>query len=242
MQQIKISVVIPAFNEEQLIATCIEAVKNQTFPREQYEILVIDNNSTDKTAEIAGKLGVTVIPYKENQGFAVTKQFGTSKAKGDIIAYTDADSIPDKQWLTTIERLMQNKKLVYVGGTILSTGNMLINSLFILYDFFARANQIFGISLIWSPNMAVRRDAFVQVGGFNTALKTCEDWEFTLRIQKKFGIRSALYTSALQVKTSPRKQKNLSAIIPYFFIGIVNYISIFILRQSKTFGSPVDVR
>lgn len=238
----KISVVIPAFNEEQLIAKCIEAVKNQTFPKKEYEILVIDNNSTDKTAQIAKNLGATVIPYNQKQGFSVTKQFGAEQAKGEIIAYTDADTIPNKYWLETIEKLMQNKNLVYVGGTILATGSALINLGFIIYDFFARINQLFGISLIWSPNMAVRKDAFMQVGGFNTALKTSEDWELTLRIQKKFGIRSTLYTNALQAKTSPRKQKNLSALILYSLVGIINYVSIFILRKAKTFGNPVTVR
>lgn len=238
----KISVVIPAFNEEQLIGKCIEAVKNQTFPKEEYEILVIDNNSTDKTAEIAKKLGVTVIPYSQKQGFSATKQFGTKMAKGEIIAYTDADSIPDTNWLETIEELMRNKNLVCVGGTVLPTEDTLVNFPFVIYDLFFRINQLFGISFIWSPNMAVRKDAFTQIGGFNTALKTSDDWEFIARIQKKFGIRSTLYTNILHVKTSPRKQKKLSAIIPYGFIGIVNYMSIFILRKSKTYGNSIDIR
>lgn len=242
MQAKKISVVIPAFNEEQLIGKCIEAVKNQTLGKEEYEILVVDNNSTDKTAEIAKKLGATVISYSQKQGFSATKQFGTQKAKGEIIAYTDADSIPDTHWLEAIKKLMQNKNLVCVGGTILSTEGTLVNFLFIIYDFIARVNQLFDISLIWSPNMAVRKDAFMQIGGFNTTLKTSDDWEFIARIQKKFGIHATLYTSALCVKTSPRRQKKFSAIIPYIFIGIANYISIFILRKSKTYGSPITIR
>lgn len=239
----KISVVIPAFNEEKLIAKCITAVKNQTFPKEEYEILVIDNNSTDKTAEIAKKLGAIVIPYSQKQGFSVTKQFGTQKAKGEIIAYTDADSIPDKHWLENIDKLMLNKKLMCIGGTVLSAeDNPLMNFPLVSYDFFARVNQLFGISLIWSPNMAVRKDAFMQIGGFNTKLKTSDDWEFTLRIQKKFGIHATLYTKTLRAKTSPRKQKKLSTMIPYSLIGIANYVNIFILQKSKTFGNSIDIR
>ncbi len=238
----KISVVIAAFNEERLIGKCIEAVKNQTLSKEEYEILVVDNNSTDKTAEIAKKLGATVISYSQKQGFSAAKQFGTQKAKGEIIAYTDADSIPDTHWLEAIRKLMQNKNLVCVGGTVLSTESTLINFLFIIYDLIARVNQLFGIPLIWAPNMAVRKDAFMKAGGFNTALKTSEDWEFAARIQKKFGTRSVLYTNVLSVKTSPRRQKSLSAIIPYVFIGIINYLSIFILRRSKTYGSFITIR
>ena len=242
MQAIKISVVIPAFNEERLIGRCVQAVKNQTLSKAKYEILVIDNNSADKTAEIAKKLGATVIPYVEKQGFSVAKQFGTNLAKGEIVAYTDADSIPDTHWLETIEKLMQDRNLVCVGGTILSTENALVNFSLIIYDFIARINQLFGISLIWSPNMAVRKDAFIQIGGFNTAIKTSDDWDFVARIQKKFGIGSTLYTNALHVRTSPRKQEKMSAIIPYSLIGVFNYVSIFILRKSKTFGNPIDIR
>jgi glycosyltransferase involved in cell wall biosynthesis len=238
----KISVVIAAYNEEKLIAKCIEAVKNQTYPKKDYEILVIDNNSTDKTAQIAKKLGAKVIPYKKEQGFSVTKQFGAKQAKGKIIAITDADSIPDKHWLEKIEKVMQNKDLVCVGGPVLSTEDTLVSIPFVIYDSIFRINQLFGISLIWGPNMAVRRDAFMQVGGINTKLKTSDDWELILRLQKKFGIRSTLYTKTLHVKTSPQKQKTLRAIIPYSLYGVVNYVSIFILRKSRTYGNPITIR
>jgi hypothetical protein len=90
--------------------------------------------------------------------------------------------------------------------------------------------------------MAVRKSAFLQVGGWDTRVKTSDDWVFTLRIQNKFGRGSTLYTNALQVKTSPRKQNDLGAMISYIFVGVINYVSIFILRKPKTFGSPVDVR
>lgn len=238
----KISVVIPALNEERVIGKCIKAVKNQTLPKEEYEIIVVDNNSKDKTAEIARNLGATVVSYTQKQGFSAAKQFGTKKAKGEIIAYTDADSIPDKHWLERIKKLMQNKNLVCVGGTILSSEDTMTNFSFIIYDLIARAHQLVDIPLIWSPNMAVRKDAFMKAGGFNTALKTSDDWEFIARIKKKFGNNATLYTKALRVKTSPRRQKKFSAIIPYIFIGIANYISIFILRKSKTYGSPITIR
>ncbi len=130
-----------------------------------------------------------------------------------------------------------------IGGTVVSAeDNSLANFSFFLYDFIIRVNQLFGISLIWGPNMAIRRDAFMQVGGIDTTLKTSDDWELILRLQKKFGINSTLYTKTLHVKTSPRKQKKLSSIIPYSFIGVVNYVSIFILRKSKTFGNLINIR
>jgi glycosyltransferase involved in cell wall biosynthesis len=242
MHAIKISVVIAAYNEEERIGRCLEAVNNQTFSKEKYEVLVIDNNSTDRTSEIAKKLGTTVIFYNEKQGAVVAKEFGAEKAKGEIVAITDADSVPHKDWLENIDRIMQNKKIQCIGGTVFSIEGELVKLAFIFYDFFARLNQVFGISLIWGPNMAVRKSAFTEVGGFDTKLRTSDDWEFVLRIQKKFGVHSTLYSSDLQAKTSPRKHKQLSAMIPYVVIGIMNYVSVFILRRSKTFGKLKNVR
>ena len=154
-----LSVVIPAYNEEKLLGRCLQAVSNQTFPREKYEILVIDNNSSDKTAEIAKNAGATVMHYKEKQGFSVAKQYGAAQAKADIIAFTDADSVPDKNWLGTAYQLMQNPKFVCIGGTIVSTDKK-VNFLFVFYDLVAQINQLFGIPLIWSPNMIVRKKSF----------------------------------------------------------------------------------
>jgi glycosyltransferase involved in cell wall biosynthesis len=238
-----ISVVIPAYNEEKLIAQCVAAVKNQTFPQENYEIIVVNNNSTDKTEEIAKAAGARVVFYDEKQGFSVAKQYGISQAEADIIVTTDADSIPDKSWLETIYQIMQNKKYACIGGSIAPIkSNFVIQFLFSFYDFLALINQIFGISLIWSPNMAFRKEAFNAIGGYNIHLKTSDDWDFIVRIQKKFGVRSTLYTNKLHVKTSSRKQENFRLLIAYIVMGIFNYISLFWFRSSVTFGTPSDVR
>ena len=235
----KISVVIPAYNEEKLIATCVRAVVNQSLAKDQYEVLVIDNNSSDKTAQIAKKEGATVIPYTEKQGFAEAKQFGTSQANADIIAYTDADSVPEHEWLEKLLMLMANEQYQCIGGTILSTDSKGLSGLsFVLYDYLAAWNQLFGVSLIWSPNMAVRKAAFDAIGGFNLSIKTSDDWEFILRMQKKFGRKSTLYSRHVLVKTSPRRQQSLSLMIPYTYIGIANYLTLFVLRIPKTYGAP----
>ncbi|CAN5168788.1 hypothetical protein BH11PAT1_BH11PAT1_1450 [soil metagenome] len=238
-----ISVVIPAYNEEKLITACLQAVKHQTLPRTEYEILVIDNNSTDRTAELARAAGATVISYTEKQGFACTKNFGGKHAQGEIIAFTDADSQPQKDWLETIQKLMENPQRMLLGGTILSNeNNVWIDFLFYLYDIVARVNQFLGIPLIWGPNTAMRKSAFDEIGGFNSDLKTSEDWEYTMRMQKRFGGKSCLYTPLLRVRTSPRKQENIFMLLQYSFIGVLNYCSIFLLRRSRTYGSPKHIR
>lgn len=238
-----ISVVIAAYNEEKIIKRCVDAISSQTMPREYYEILVVDNNSTDDTAEIARKAGARVITYKELQGASASKQYGSYHAAADIIAYTDADSVPGQDWLENLYTYMQHDHLMCVGGTILSLEkNPFTNFMFIFYDYFALLNQLFGISLIWGPNFAVRKEAFLGVKGFDLSLKTSDDWEFVMRIQKKYGIRSTKYTNAFSVKTSSRKQEKLSSLLPYIGIGIINYVSIFLLRKSVTFGTQTNIR
>ncbi len=227
----KLSVVIPFYNEEKLIEKCLHSILNQTIDKKDYEIILVDNNSTDRTSEIARKMGIWA------------KQFGAKRAKGEIIVVTDADAIVEKTWLENILKIFEDKKLMCIGGTVLATGNnkMSINILK-FFDFFAQICQIVGIPFIWGTNMAVRKSAFEKVGGFNTRLKTGDDWEFVLRIQKEYGIRSALYTNKLKVKASPRKQNSLKQLIPYVSIGIINFFSIFILRRSYTFGRHKAVR
>lgn len=86
----KISVIIPAFNEENFLPKCLESLKKQDF--KDFEIIVVDNNSKDKTSEISKKFGVKILKEK-NQGAAFAREAGFLKARGKIIATTDANTI-----------------------------------------------------------------------------------------------------------------------------------------------------
>ncbi len=99
----KISVIIPAYNEEKGIAKTIEKI-----PKEVFEIIVVDNNSTDKTAEVAKKLGAKVI-RETKQGYGYALQKGFKEAKGDIIVTLDADAqYPGEKILELVEYLEKN--------------------------------------------------------------------------------------------------------------------------------------
>ena len=95
-----ISVVIPAYNEEHTLPTCLQALKSQTTP--PLEIIVVDNNSTDRTAEVARSFGAKVV-HESVKGITPARQRGFQEAKGDIIARTDADTISPANWLALIE-------------------------------------------------------------------------------------------------------------------------------------------
>ena len=98
----RVSVVIPAFNEEQDIVRCLESLKVQSVP--PYEIIVADNNSTDATAAIARKYGARVVPVKD-QGISYARTGGFDAARGDIIARIDSDCAANPDW---IEHVVSN--------------------------------------------------------------------------------------------------------------------------------------
>src|SRR5437764_1091468 len=112
----KISVVIPAFNEEAYIGKCLDAIQRQTF--QDFEIIVVDNNCTDKTAEIAKKYNAQVV-QETTQGLTYAREKGFSVARSEIIARTDADSTPDPTWLQIIyDTFTNNPDVVAITGML----------------------------------------------------------------------------------------------------------------------------
>lgn len=114
-KKLKFTVVIPAYNEEKLIDECLEALANQTRPVD--EIIVVDNNSVDRTAARAKThAGVTLITEK-NQGITYARTAGFDAATGDIIGRIDVDTIVAPEWAEVIERrFLEDPELAALGG------------------------------------------------------------------------------------------------------------------------------
>jgi glycosyltransferase involved in cell wall biosynthesis len=200
------SIVIPAFNEEKFLPRCLESLKNQDF--KDFEIIVVDNNSTDKTADIAKKFGVTLL-FEKNQGPAFARQKGFLNAKGKIIATTDADTILPKNWLSRIfEEFKKDKDLVAFGGSCdFYSGpiSLKLASKFLLKPFLLFDKLISGSWSLMGCNMAIKKEAFFKVGGFNTSLKLNEDVEISHRLSK---VGKVTLDPKFKVKTSGRRYRN----------------------------------
>ena len=116
MDQPFISVVIPAYNEERNIGACLKSLKAQNYSG-QWEIIVSNNNSTDRTAEIAREEGATVI-FEPQAGVIFARQAGADKAQGEIIIQTDADTVYAAGWLNRIiETFNKHPEAVAVIGS-----------------------------------------------------------------------------------------------------------------------------
>lgn len=121
-----LSVVVPALNEERYIGQCLVSLTAQSYPRELYEIIVVDNASTDWTPEITLGFRVRVI-YEAERGIGQARHRGAQAAKGEMIAGTDADAIAPPTWLEEIARAFRSDELLgaVTGPILLHDGNRL---------------------------------------------------------------------------------------------------------------------
>lgn len=110
-----ISVVIPAHNEQIYIEQCLESLIFQDYPKDQYEIIVVDNNSKDNTQEIARKFDVQIIEQESGPVGAV-RNAGAKEAKGELLAFIDADCVAPNNWLSKGAQLLLNEFSAYGGG------------------------------------------------------------------------------------------------------------------------------
>lgn len=200
----KISVVIPAYNEEKYISKSLESLKDQTLEPGLFEVIVVDNNSIDKTAKIAQDFDVRVVGC-QTQGVSAARATGSSAAYGDIICGTDADTIVSPDWLEKIKSHFENDEtlLGLTGPTYLHGTNALVSkTAYIGYDILQRFNFLIGKPTFSGFNFAVRKDAYTHVGGFDPNLPSAEDLDLSFKLH---SLGKVGYFSDVIVHTSARR-------------------------------------
>jgi glycosyltransferase involved in cell wall biosynthesis len=208
----KISVVIPALNEEAELGECLESLAGQSF--QDFEVILVDNGSTDATARIALDFGCRVL-YEPRRGVSFARQRGFEAARAEIIASTDADTVVSSDWLRLIYRAFQEEPgLVGVYGRVLlkkgSSPSRYFNQLIPLTDPFLTSFLEVSHSLSFphfcGANFAVRKGSFEQVGGFKAKdgrfYRVSEDVQLGLKLRKVGEVR---FLKDLVVYTSARK-------------------------------------
>ena len=183
-----VSIVVPARNEEDLLPTCLEAIRAQDYAG-PIQIIVVDNGSTDRTAQRAADLGVTVV-NEPRHGYVIALARGFSIATGDIVATTDADTVPPRNWISTLVREYEERPdVVAVGGEIFFRepnwkGWLFTRCILPPLNRWDRANPA-GAHL-WGANFSVRRDVFERAGGWNMKFNLQCDTELSERL-RRFG-------------------------------------------------------
>ncbi|MBK1871741.1 glycosyltransferase [Marinobacter sp. 1-3A] len=109
-----ISVIVPAHNEEKYISQCLESLAAQDYPKQKYEVIVVDNNSTDQTSEIANNFEVKIV-QKTSGPVGAVRNAGAKLANGELLAFIDADCVAPADWLSKGANLLNTHGTVYGG-------------------------------------------------------------------------------------------------------------------------------
>lgn len=230
--QTKISVIIPARNEEQNIAACLDSVCAQSYPKDRYEILVVDDHSTDNTASIINKYStqnVKLISLKEfvpGKGLNSYKkkaiEIAVQQATGELIVTTDADCIVPKNWLQTIASFYEEHQPEFIAAPVAilpsasgeESGVRWFIKIFQALDFMT-LQGITGASVYKKihsmcngANLAYTRKAFEEAGGFSgiDSIASGDDMLLMHKIYKRYpGKVMFLKSKEAVVQTEPVK-------------------------------------
>ena len=113
---VEVTVIIPAKNEEACIGNCIESISRNEYPADSYEIIVVDNGSSDSTVSIAKSHGAEVA-IKHGVNVSALRNYGASMAKGSILAFVDADCTVASDWLGEAEKYFKRNDVACFGST-----------------------------------------------------------------------------------------------------------------------------
>ncbi len=201
------SVIIPVYNEEKILASCLNNLFHQDFPRKSYEVIVVNNNSTDNSAEIAKKFPVKLID-ESRKGLLYARNAGFKKSKGKYFINLDADCLVPKNWLQNIYSHFKNdEKIALVTGPYRCISkkeekdnwNKFLTKIILNWqNIFKKPPAYYG------GNVAIKKSAFIKIGGYDLRYHT--DQLSILKKLNKIGGKSVL-DPKLEVVSSPRRTK-----------------------------------
>jgi len=233
----KFSIVIPCYNEEHNLPFLLSSIKKLNYPREEIEVIVVDNNCTDRTVEIAKSFKVDKIVREQKPGLTWARQRGFLVSDGQIIYNVDADCelIPDA--LKIIEKYLNDQKIVAVSGPydycdlnkIFRVTSLIFQNL--IYPIVPKIINLFfrkKAALIIGGNTAIKKEVLYKIKGFDTSVKFWgEDVLLAFRLAK---VGKVVFSKKLKVYTSGRRFKNdgyLKTIIRYF----LNYFWLYFFNK-----------
>lgn len=183
-RRIAFSVIIPARNEEQFLAECLESLCRLDFPAESFEVILVDNGSTDRTLEIAAQfkssLGLRIL-QKAGVPISALRNLGAAAARGEVFAFLDADCRVPPSWLRDATALLHTPGAGVIGAEPLLPENVT----WISRAWLGRrpVEKRGEVTYVGTANFIVSRENFLRVGGFDESLETNEDCEFCHRIR-----------------------------------------------------------
>jgi peptidoglycan-N-acetylglucosamine deacetylase len=223
-QRPSVSIIVPAYNEEELIAGCISSLKQQDYDGD-IEVIVVDNACTDDTHRIARSLGVRVL-RQPRKGYVHAVRAGFSEATGDIIACTDADSMAPPHWISKMVANLSKPGIAACSGVFtLHDGPFLLR---LVGEVAGRMNYHLA-----GANMAIWRSVYLASGGFNPDVNMGADVDLSLRIKRAGKI---IIDRKLIVKTSGRRFQ--FAFFQTLWLYYLNDLSLYLRKRPVFYDFP----
>ena len=190
MQDVKpfVSVVIATYNRSAILSRCLDALFDQSYPKDQYEIIVINDGSKDNTEDVLREYEKKA-PCRftwitqENHGRSYTRNAGIAQSKGDLICFADDDCVAEKDWIKNLIAGFINDTIGAVGGRIVSyqtntpIQQFIENSGIVDQETFIKRNTLI------TGNAAYRKHVLTDIGGFDSHLIACEDLDISIKTQ-----------------------------------------------------------
>jgi cellulose synthase/poly-beta-1,6-N-acetylglucosamine synthase-like glycosyltransferase len=203
-----VSFVIPARNEEENIEKCMLAILNLDYAKDRYEVIVADGGSEDRTAEVARARGAIVIKNAKIIQSAA-RNLGAMNAKGELIAFIDADIILEREWLKKAIIHFRDPDVAAVGNFpgIAEESNWLEKAWFFYVQNRHSSNSAISVEWLASANVIFRKAIFNKIGGFDETIRYTEDVDISFRARRsgyKIILDPGLESTHLQYEVSLR--------------------------------------
>ena len=197
-----VSIIVPVYNGAHTIEECIKSLLNLEYPEDKYEIIIVDNNSTDTTVEIVKKYPVKLL-HEGKQSSYPARNLGIKNAKGEIVAFTDADCIVDKMWLEQMVKTFEDETTAGMGGEILAYNPKSIaerysdkSDVLSQKDNFEYKFVNLKMPFIATANAAYKKEILDEIGHFDDSFLISGDIDLTWRVLMK-GYRMVYEPKAL---------------------------------------------
>lgn len=181
---ISVSIIIPALNEERMIGRCLESLAKLNFSRDLFEVILVDNGSSDRTIEIARSFEERIhLTVCEKTGVRISalRNLGAQTARGDILAFLDADCLAPQDWLERIVELTRAERAGILGSHyLLPQDSSWVGRTWHRYH---EAEKSGDVSHVPAGDLIIRREDFLRLGGFDRRIQTNEDYELCERVR-----------------------------------------------------------
>ncbi len=240
---VKASVVIPVYNGADTIGACLSALQTQTLASSEFEVIVVNDGSTDNTVDVVGRYGVRLISQK-NGGAPAARNTGIKAATAEWVAFTDADCVPSRGWL---QRLLaaatRNEANIGAAGKVVGLDSNTPAARFVdLMGAFDTERSLSHPMYPYAPgaNFMCRRRHLLDVGGYDERYATFDQCDLHTRLRRRYGSSFAYEPRAVVLHRHRQSWKQYWRQQYFYGVGYAQFMQAY--RRETSWGLGKELR